>query len=215
MNEPRRLIGWLLLGLLTAVGVGGAILGIALAPDNLPLGEAATNTLAASNYTEVATERTAQGSQTDYLVYQAPDRLGGYIQSGTQRTYIYIIGSVQYQSVSVAANASTKHLVFYRQAAQPVTVDDPAHNYLRFANQAKHVTKDGSTYTFVLHQQKQTGTFVYTVNGRYISSFMLTVQNASVNLVISQVGTSPAVKLPAGSKVVGLPAAAGGTGGAG
>ena len=214
MSDPRRLIGWLLLGLLSAVGLGGAILGISLAPKNATLDEAASNTLAAPNYSEVVTETTAQGSQTDYLVYQAPDRLGGYIQSGNKRTYVFVIGSVQYQSVSVAANASTKHLVFYRQASQPASVLDPAHNYLRYANQAKNVTKDGSTYTFVLHQKGQTGTFVYTVNGKYISSFSLTVQNASVHLVISQVGTSPPVKLPVGSKVVGLPSS-GGTGAAG
>jgi hypothetical protein len=214
MNDPRRLISWLLLGLLTAVGVGGAILGIALAPRNVPLHEAATNTKAAANYSEVATEQTTRGSQTDYLVYQAPDRLGGYIQSGNQRTYIYIIGSVQYQSVSVKANASTQHLVFYRQAAQPVTVDDPAYNYLGFVDHATHVTQDGSTYTFVLHQGTQTGTFVYTVNGKYVSSFALTVPGASVHLVISQVGTSPPVKLPAGAKVIGIPASSG-TGAAG
>jgi hypothetical protein len=215
MNDPRRLIGWLLLGLLSAVGLGGAILGISLAPKNASLDEAASNTLAAPNYSEVVTETTAQGSQSDYLVYQAPGRLGGYIQSGKKRTYVYVIGSVQYQSVSVAANASTKHLVFYQQASQPASVLDPAHNYLRYANQAKNVTKEGSTYTFVLHQKGQTGTFVYTVNGKYISSFNLTVQNASVHLVISQVGTSPPVKLPAGSKVIGLPSSGGGTGAAG
>jgi predicted membrane-bound mannosyltransferase len=213
--ESRRLISWLLLGLLSAVGLGGAILGISLAPKNVPLDQAATNTLAAANYSEVVTENTAQGTQTDYLTYQAPDRLGGFIQSGNKRTYVYVIGSVQYQSVSVAANASTKNLVFYKQASQPASVVDPAHNYLRFASQAKNVTKNGNTYTFVLHQSGQTGNFSYTVNGSYVSSFGLTVQNASVHLVISQVGTSSPVNLPSGAKVVGAPPTSGSSGSAG
>ena len=205
MNDLRRLISWLLLGLVGVVGLGGAALGVSLAPSDVPLGQAASNTLAASNFSEVVTEVTAQGTQADGLVWHAPDRLGGSIDSGNKRTYVYVIGSVQYQSVSVAANGSTKHLVFYRQASQAASVLDPAHNYIRYASQAKNVTRDGSTYTFVLHQNGQTGTFVYTVNGSYISTFDLTVKNASVHLVISQVTTSPPVNLPAGSKVVGLP----------
>ena len=52
-----------------------------------------TNTLGAANYTEVVKETTPQGKQTDYLVYQAPDRLGGYVQSGNKRTYVYVIGN--------------------------------------------------------------------------------------------------------------------------
>jgi hypothetical protein len=215
MNS-RRLIPWLLLGLLTAVGLGGAILGISLAPRNVPLRQAASGTLSAPNYSEVITQTSAQGTQTDYLTYQAPDRLGGYIiQSGNKRTYVFVIGSVQYESVSASTNGSTKHLVFYQQASQPASVQDPAHNYLSYVKQAKNVTKDGSTYTFALHQKGQTGTFVYTVSGSYISSFNLSVTNASEHLVISQVGTSPPVKLPTGSTVVGAPSSSGGTGGAG
>ena len=68
------------------------MLGVAQSPNNVPLQEAVDNTLAAPNYSEVLTESTPQGKQTDYLVYQAPDRLGGYIQSGTKRTYVYVIG---------------------------------------------------------------------------------------------------------------------------
>jgi hypothetical protein len=211
MNDSRRLIGWLLLGLLGAVGLGGAILGIVLAPRNVPLDQAVTNTLGASSYSEVVTESLATGSQTDTLTYQAPDRLGGYIQNGTRRTYVVVIGSTEYQSVTAAATTPTSKLVFYKQAGQPVSSLDPAHSYLRYADQAKHVTKDGSTYTFVLHQSGQTGTFVYTVSGSSVTVFNLKVANSSVHLLISQVGSAPPVKLPAGAKVVGLPTSGSGS----
>ena len=35
-------------------------------------------------------------------MYQAPDRLGGYIQSGNKRTYVYVIGKWEYQSLTMA-----------------------------------------------------------------------------------------------------------------
>ena len=42
----------------------------------------------------------------------------------------------------------------------------------------------------------------YTVTGSFISEFTLDVATSSVQLVISQVGSSPPVVLPAGAKVV-------------
>ncbi len=206
MNNGRNLIAWLLLGLLTVLALGGAILGIAQSPKNVPLQQAVTNTLNAANYSEVLTENTPQGKQTDYLVFQAPDRLGGYIQSGSKRTYVYVIGNVEYQSLTVANNTPTTSLVFYRQASQGAKALDPAHGYLPYARQAKDVQQTGNTYSFTLSettaQGKQSGKFVYTVSGSYISEFTLNVASSSVQLVISQVGTSPPVKLPAGAKVV-------------
>jgi hypothetical protein len=206
MNDLRGTISWLLLVLLGAVGAGAAVLGISQAPKNAPLAEAVSNTRSAPNYSEVVTESAAQGTQTDYLTFESPDKLGGYVQSGSKRTYVYVIGNVEYQSLTVSTTASTKHLVFYRQASQGATTVDPAHSYLRYARTAKHVTSSGSTYTFTLTQDGETGTFVYTVSGSYISEFSLKVKAASVHLVISQVGTSPPVALPAGSKVVKAPA---------
>jgi hypothetical protein len=206
MNHGRNLTSWLLLGLLTLLALGGAVLGIAQAPKNVPLKQAVNNTLAAANYSEVLTEDTPQGKQTDYLVYQAPDRLGGYIQSGSKRTYVYVIGKVEYQSLTVANNASTDHLVFYRQAGQGAKALDPAHGYLPYAKQAKDVQQSGDSYSFTLEettaQGKQSGKFVYTVSGSYVSEFTLNVASSSVQLVISQVGSSPPVMLPAGAKVV-------------
>ena len=206
MSNGRNLTSWLLLGLLTLVALGAAILGIAQSPKNADLPQAVTNTLGASSYSEVLNEVTPSGKQTDYLVYQAPDRLGGYIQSGTRRTYVYVIGKWEYQSLTVASGASTQHLTFYRQASQGAKALDPAHGYLPYAKQAKNVTKSGDTYTFTLTettaQGKQSGNFAYTVSGPYVSEFNLSVPPSSVNLVISQVGTSPPVELPAGSKVI-------------
>ncbi len=206
MNTGRNLISWLLLGLLTVLALGGAVLGIAQAPKNVPLAQAVTNTLGAANYSEVLTENTPQGKQTDYLVYQAPDRLGGYIQSGSKRTYVYVIGKVEYQSLTVANNTPTNQLVFYRQASQGAQALDPAHGYLPYAKQATDIQQSGDTYSFTLSettaQGKQSGKFTYTVTGSYISEFTLDVATASVQLIITQVGSSPPVMLPSGAKVV-------------
>jgi hypothetical protein len=217
MTNTRRSLGWLLLGLVAVVGVGGAILGIALSPKTATLATAVTNTLAAPNYSLVVTEKTPQGNQTDNLVWEAPNRLGGYIQSGKKRTYVYVLpsgsGSAEYQSLTVSATAPTRHLVFYRQASQSAAALNPAHNYLLYANDARHLTLTGNTYSFTLTQTsttgKETGTFAYTVSGQYVSLFNLTVGTSSVHMVISDIGSSPSVNLPAGSKVVTSPSTGG------
>ena len=95
MSDFRPTISWLLLTMVGVVGVGAAVLGVSQAPSNVPLAKAVANTLAASNYSQVLTESTPQGKQADYLVFQAPDRLGGYVQSGTKRTYVYVIGNTR------------------------------------------------------------------------------------------------------------------------
>ena len=86
----------------------------------------------------------AQGKQTDYLEYQAPDRLGGYIQSGNRRTYVYVIGTYEYQSLTVAAGASTDApgLLPASRAKVPSALD-PAHSYLPYAAQAKQPSTVG------------------------------------------------------------------------
>lgn len=203
----RNAIAWLLLALLLVVGAGAAVLGVAQAPTNAPLLNAVTNTLSARNFSEVLVENTPQGKQSDYLTFQSPDRLGGYIQSGTRRTYVYVIGAYQYQSLTVPAGTLPQRLVFYRQLSQGAVSLDPAHGYLPYATQAKHPSQSGATYSFTLTKGGQTGTFTYTVDGQYISQFTLTVPHASVTLDISRVGTSPPVRLPAGAKVISAPTA--------
>ena len=193
MSDLRQTISWLLLVMVAVVGGGAAVLGVSQAPKNAPLQEAVDNTLAAANYSQVVTETTPQGKQTDYLVFEAPDKLGGYVQSGDKRTYVYVIGNTEYQSLTVSANTPTKHLVFYQQPSQGAAAVDPTHHYLRYATTAKNIDQSGSTYSFTLTQGGQTGHFAYTVSGQYVSEFNLTVKTASVQLVISQVGTSPPV----------------------
>jgi hypothetical protein len=219
MSTGRYLTSYLLLGLLTVLALGGAVLGIVQSPKNTTLISCASpqqtilrctgavpDTLGAANYSEVLNETTPQGKQTDYLVYQAPDRLGGYIQNGTKRTYVYVIGKYEYQSLTVAATASTGSLTFYRQPSQGAKALDPAHGYLPYAKQAKNITQSGDTYSFTLSETtsagKASGKFTYTVTGSYVSQFTLDVAPSSVDLVISQVGSSPAVVLPSGAKVI-------------
>jgi hypothetical protein len=228
MSDTRNLMSWLLLGLLTAVGAGAAALGVVQSPTTAALSSctgppqnphcsgAVTNTLSATNYSEVVTEKTSRGMQTDYLVYQAPDRLGGYIQSGNKRTYVVAIGTFVYQSLTVTNNASTAHLTFYRQQSQGARLLDPAYTYLQYAKQGKHITRSGDTYSFTLtNSSKQTGAFSYTVTGQYISEMSLVVGTSSVRLDISLVGSSPPVALPGGAKIVGSSGASGASGPAG
>ncbi|MHB8429389.1 MAG: hypothetical protein ACYDDZ_02525 [Acidimicrobiales bacterium] len=202
MREPRFLTGWLLLGLVVVFGVGGAVLGVFQAPSGVPLRQAVASTLKASGYTEVVTESTPQGAQTDHLVYQAPDRLGGYVESGARRTYVYVIGPFEYQSRSVPSGAVPAHLTFFRQAGQGAKALDPARGYLSYAALGRNIQQSGSTYSFSIRRSGQTGHFTFTVSGRYVSEVLLGVSSSSVRLVISDVGTSPAVALPPGSRVV-------------
>jgi hypothetical protein len=220
MTDLRRTISWLLLVLVAVVGLGGAVLGISLSPTNATLSQAIKNTLAASGYTQVVTEKTSTGNQNDSLIWQAPNRLGGYIESGNKRTYVYVLPTTsgsyfEYQSLTVTPATATRRLVFYRQASQSAAMLDPTHNYLRYASEGKHIVQSGNTYSFTLTQTssqgKETGKFVYTVSGQYISQFDLTVQGASVRLVLSDIGSSPPVNLPAGAKVVAAPTTTPGT----
>ena len=158
-------------------------------PSSTSLPQAVGNTLAAPSFSEVLNQTSSQGKQTDHLVYQAPDRLGGYIQRGSKRTYVYVIGTTQYQSQAVPNATSTKHLTFQSQTSQGANALDPAHGYLPYATQAKHPTRSGNTHSFTLTKNGQTGTFTYAVRGQYISKFTLTVPNGSVNLDISAVGS--------------------------
>jgi hypothetical protein len=203
MSNSRNLTAYILLGILTIVALGGAVLGIVQEPNNASLSDAVTNTLAAANYSEVLTENTVQGKQSDYLTFQSPNRLGGYIQSGNKRTYVVVIGAVEYQSVTVSADTPTSSLKYYRQASQGAVALDPAHGYLPYAKQAKNPSGSSGTYTFMLTRQGQTGTFTYTVSGNYISMFNLVVKSSTVDLKISQVGTSAPVVAPPASQVVG------------
>ena len=213
MNATSRMTSWLLLGLLTLVAAGAAILGIVQSPNNASLQQAVRNTLAAPDYTEVLSTTTPNGSQTLHLVFQAPDRLGGYAVNGNRRTYIYILGRYQYQSLTVPATASVRHLVFYRQPGRPASLADPARGFLRFAARGQNVKGSAGSYTFTVTQNGVTGAFTATVSGPYVSAMTLVAPNESDQLAISQVGTSPPVALPSGSRVIGAPTGAGTSGG--
>ncbi len=203
--DARQGLSWLLVGMVVAVTAGAAAIGVAQAPTTALLSDAVANTLGAANYNEVAMEKTPQGSETAYLTYQAPDRLGGYVESGGRRTYVVFIGHYEYQSVTVSSGASTKHLVFYRQSIAGGSASDPAHTYLKLASEATGQKQSGNTTTMSLNQAGQTVALSYTVSGQYVAQFKGSGQGATVSLVISQVGNAPAVKLPAGSKVVNVP----------
>jgi hypothetical protein len=200
--DSRNLLGWLLLGLLSAVAAGGAVLGVTQSPNNATLKVAVANTLAAPNYSEVFTEATPEGSETGYLTYEAPDRLGGYVESGTHRTYLYIQGVNEYQSVTVTKGTSTAHLVFYRQRSDgAVSTLDPALHYLGFVGSFGKLHQSGTTYGGPVTRGGQSGIVRYTVTGQYIGRIYISSQGTSIEVTISQVGTAPPIGLPKGARV--------------
>ncbi len=212
MNPVRQSIAWLLLVMLAVVGAGAAVLGASQAPSNVSLNKAIANTVAASSYTELLTESTPVGSQTLNAVYQAPDRLAGYVESGKQRSYIAIIGTTGYRAITVPSTTSTTKLRFYRQTVPPGTaVADAAKPYLDLALHGKNVKTDGATTTMTLSQGGQSATLVYTVSGQYVSELNATAGSTTVHLVLTNVGSSPPVALPAGSRIVGNAPSAGGS----
>jgi hypothetical protein len=196
----RKLIPFLLLGMVAVVGGAFALLGLAMGGSTVSLGTAVTNTLSASGYTEDLSEATPQGSQTAHIVYDAPDRLGGWIQSAGRRTYLVIIGTTEYVSVSGSPKADSKHLVFYKQTTTGAQAVDPAHTYLAYWNRGPSVT-DGDTTTVTLSQGGQTEKLIFTVDGKYVSRFKAVTPGGTIVLDITDVGTSPAVALPAGAVV--------------
>ncbi|MGH9097020.1 MAG: hypothetical protein ACRDWB_06320 [Acidimicrobiales bacterium] len=205
MTGPRRLIGWLLLVLVAVLAAGGAALGVSQAPKQATLQAAVKNTLNAANYTSDVLESSPQGTQTQHLVYQAPNRLGGYVDSGTVRVYVAVIDSVEYQSNQVSPSASTDHLTFQKQSSQAASSYDPVHEYVALAKNAQHVKQKGDTYTFSVTQQGQTASFTATVIGQYLSALTITASGAQLSLTVSSVNSSPPVTLPGGAKVVAAP----------
>jgi hypothetical protein len=205
MSDSRNLLGWLLVGLVGAVTAGAAVLGVTQSPKTATLQQAITNTLNAPSYSEVFTETQPIGTQTGYLTYEAPDKLGGYVLVGqNRRTYIYIHGGYEYESVTVSNTAPTTHLVFTRQRTQNGGVNqvDPAQIYLTFGRKGRLVSQSGNTYTKSLTRNGVTGTLTYTVTGQYIGKLTIDAQRTLVTVTISQVGTAPPVGLPKGSKVI-------------
>lgn len=199
------MIGWLLLVLVAVLAAGGAALGVSQAPKQATLQTAVKNTLNASNYTSDVLESSSQGTQTQHLVYQAPNRLGGYVDSGTVRVYVAVIDGVEYQSNQVTAATSTAHLTFQKQASQPASSYDPVHEYVALAKNAKNVHQKGDTYTFTVTQQGQSASFTATVIGQYLSDLTISATGAQLSLTVTSVNSSPPVTLPGGAKVVAAP----------
>jgi hypothetical protein len=200
----RKYLSFVLLGVLSVVGLGAAVLGIAQSSSGTNLGQAVTNTLKSPNYSEYLVEKTPQGNQTASLVYQAPDRLGGWLQSAGRRTYLIIIGSTEYISVTRPAGSTAAPLTFYTQQTTGAQAVDPAHTYLPYYDRGPS-TRSGSVTTVTLSQGGQTEKLTYTVTGNVVSKFTASTPGGTIILEISEVGSSPAVALPKGAKVVAVP----------
>lgn len=203
MDGSRNLVGWLLLGLVAAVAVGAAVLGVTQAPRQASLRQAVDNTLGASSYTEDISHATPQGAETLHLVFEAPDRIGGYVQLGNARSYVFVVGSTQYQSTTVTPGTPTRGLTFYRQAGTSARSNDPLAAYLAdYVRPATVVHRDGTRYRVTVVKSGQTGTFVTTVSGPYVAELSVRAPGLADDIVVSSVGSSPPVHLPAGARVV-------------
>ena len=189
------------------MGAGTAILGAVQSTSGTDLGQAVKNTLGAPNYSENLVEKTPQGNQTASLVFQSPDRLGGWLLSAGRKTYLYIIGTKEYIAVSQKASAPAPK-TFYTQESAGAQAVDPAHTYLPYWDKGKS-TRSGSVTTVTLSQGGQTEKLTYTVTGNYVSKFTASTPGGTIVLDISAIGTSPSVSLPAGFKTTTTPPTSG------
>jgi hypothetical protein len=203
----RKYLAFVLVGILTLVGAGMAVLGVVQSKSATDLGQAVKNTLGASNYSEYLVEKTPQGNQTANLVFQSPDRLGGWLLSAGRKTYLYIIGTKEYIAVSQKASAPAPK-TFYTQESAGAQAVDPAHTYLPYWDKGKS-TRSGSVTTVTLSQGGQTEKLNYTVTGNYVSKFDASTPGGTIELDISDIGSSPSVKLPSGYKVTTVAPSAG------
>lgn len=185
---------------LTVVAAGAALFAVRDSPTQVGLQLAVTNTQSASNYTSVLST-SGISAQAQHLVYQAPQRIGGYIDTGKRRIYVAVINSVEYQSTPVSPTSSSNGLTFVKQPSQPAQSYDPVRGYLPYAAKATHVIKNGDVYRFSVTKQTQTAHFTVTVSGRYVSQLTIGVAKSYTTLTISNVNSSPPVALPPGAKV--------------
>lgn len=199
----RKFLAFILLGILTLVGAGGAFLGAVQSSSATDISQAVKNTLKAPNFTEDLTEKTPQGNQQAHLVFQAPDRLAGWLVSSGRKTYLFIIGSTEYIAVTGAASASTPK-IFYTQQTQGAAAVDPAHTYLPYCTR-KPATRSGSVTTVTLSQGGQTEKLMCTVTGNNVSNFKAVTPGGTIELAVSAVGSSPSVQLPKGYKTTKTP----------
>jgi hypothetical protein len=200
MSGVQRLIPWVIMGVLTVVAVGGAVLGVHQAPVQASLSQAVANTLAAPNYTSLLTV-TGTSAQTQYLVYQSSDRIGGYVDTGGKRVYVAVIGSLEYTSTKVSTSTSSSNLTFTSAPSQAAKTYDPVQGYLPYVKKGTKLTQDGDVYSFTVTNQGQAAKFTVTVSGQYVSQVTITAPSAHLTMDISNVGSSPAVALPPGAKV--------------
>ncbi len=199
----RKYLAFVLLGILTLAGAGFAVLGAVQSSSPAPIGRAVSNTLKATNFSENLVEKTPQGNQTANLVFQSPDRLGGWLVSSKRKTYIYIIGSTEYIAVTTSVTAPQPTKFFTQKTAGAVAVD-PAHTYLSYYNKGP-ATHNGGVTTVTLSQGGQKEVLTYTVSGNYVSHFNAVTPGGTIDLDISKVGTSPGVQLPKGHTVTTTP----------
>ncbi len=202
----RKYLAFILLGILTLVGGGFAAAGVVQSTSGTGLGQAVANTLKASNFTEVLMEKTPQGSQRAHLVFQSPDRLGGWLSRSGSKTYLFIIGTREFVARTGSASASAPTKFFTQRTAGAVAVD-PAHTYLPYwnckpqpgaAKQKCPSVRNGSITTVTLTQGGSTTTLTYTVTGGHVSNFKAVASGGTIELAISGVGSSPKVSLPKG-----------------
>ncbi len=89
---------------------------------------------------------------------------------------------------------------FDAQKTDGAKATDPAQTYLQYYNKGKS-SRNGSVTTVTLSQGGETETLTFTVSGKYVSDFKAVTPGGTIELAISEVGSSPPVQLPKGFKI--------------
>ena len=205
-GRRRRGRGTVALVVVLVLGAGGLVAALLVLNGptkraNVPLAQAVADTLGASGFSEHLTESTPNGNQTADLVYQAPNRLGGWLASAGHRTYLVIIGGTEYIGTTQPGTDRVVPRSYTSQATTGAATVDPAHTYLPYYSKGRSHTFGGIT-TVTLHSGTQTETLTYSQDGGHVSTFRAVTPGGTITLDIGSVGVAPAVSLPAGYTAV-------------
>ena len=186
----RKYLAFLLLGILTLVGAGGAAVGAVQSQSGTALSQAVKNTLGATNYTEDLVEKTPQGNQSAHLVYQAPDRLGGWLLSGrSQDLPLHHRDHRVHRGQPVGLRPDADDLLHAADHRRPGGRPG-AHVPARTTTRASPPGTDRSPRSSST-QGSQKETLTYTVTGNYVSDVQRRPRRAARSTSASRTSTRP------------------------
>ena len=186
----RKYLAFVLLGILTVVGVGAAALGVgperrarpSLEPggDQYPQGP--------ELHRVPGGEDAAGRPDGEPSLSRPPTASAAGLQSVGRQTYLFIIGSTEYISVTQPAKGAKGPTVFYTAGDHRGPGRGPGPHLPPYYDKGTS-TRSGSVTTVTLTQGGQTEKLTYTVTGNYVSNFKAATPGGTINLAISDVGS--------------------------